>query len=98
MRPIPHQILNDCRCDGAGAGRSGGLFAHWLLLAGFLPRLARMALAPLHAFELEPVGIEEKHRVVVVIVLARRIDDLAPQLLQEGLQVVDVLAAPSSKA
>ena len=48
---------------------------------------------PLHAFELQAVGVQEEHGVIVVVVLAGRIDDFGAQLLHEILQRVDVLAA-----
>ena len=55
------------------------------------------ALAPLHALELQPVGVEEEHGVIVVVVLIGGVDDLRAELLQEALQVVDVLAAAQLK-
>src|SRR5215475_10047758 len=47
--------------------------------------------AVLHAFELDAIGVEEEHRIVVLIVLVGRIDDANALALEEGLQSVDIL-------
>src|SRR4029079_19167214 len=52
-----------------------------------------MALAIFHAFELEPVGVEEEHRIVVVIIFAGGIDDDHTFLLEKCLKRIDILAA-----
>jgi hypothetical protein len=54
-------------------------------------------LAPLHAFELQPVGVEEEHRVIVVVILACGIDDFGAEVLEEALQIIDIPAAPQLK-
>ena len=46
-----------------------------LLAARPLAPNARLALAVLHAFKLQAIGISEEHGIVVVVVLPRRIDD-----------------------
>src|SRR5687767_10176047 len=53
-----------------------------------------LPLAPFHPFELHAIGIEEEHGVVIVVILAGRIDDLHALLFQERLQSIDVLPAP----
>ncbi len=51
-------------------------------------------LAVTHAFQLDAVGIEEEHSVVVIVILAGRVDDPGLQVVaQENIQVVDVFAA-----
>src|SRR5690348_7680877 len=55
--------------------------------------LACVAFAVFHAFQLEPVGIEEEHRIVVVIMLASRVNDGCAEFEQEGLQVIYIPAA-----
>ena len=47
-----------------------------------------------HAFELQPVGIQEEDGVVILVILTCRIDDGDAFLLQEGLQIVNILPAP----
>src|SRR5262245_39026756 len=77
--------------------RLGSLFlSRRCLLTGgsFLARRSCRGLAVLHALELQAVGVEEEDGVVVVVVLAGRIDDGGLHLvLEECLQVVHVLAA-----
>src|SRR5262245_48455399 len=53
--------------------------------------LLRGQFAVLHALELQSVGIEEEHGVVVLVVLIRRIDNPDFLLLEEVLQRIDVL-------
>ena len=38
-------------------------------------------LTILHALELQPVGVEEEHGIIILIVLASRVDDLSAELL-----------------
>jgi len=47
--------------------------------------------ATAHALQLEPVRIEAIHRIVVIVIRARRIGDDHAVLLQEGLQFIDIL-------
>src|SRR4051812_928073 len=68
---------------------------HGLSSAPFTRHLPapRCQLTILHALELQPVGVEEEHGVIIVIILASRVDDLSPELLQEAVKLVDVAAA-----
>src|SRR6185437_15784932 len=97
-------VATFCRKDKASRGDAGARRNHpqsarsppearkeeWLTALGFLCFLLGGQLAVLHALELEAVGIEEEHGVVVLVVLVGRVDDLHLLLLEEGLQRIDV--------
>src|SRR4051812_39646629 len=83
---------------------AGGRLAHpWLRpfdvschLGLALPGLVFLLLgqfAVLHALQLDSIGIEEEHGVVVLVILVGRIDDPHLLLFEEGLQRIDVAAA-----
>ncbi len=46
-----------------------------------------------HAFELDAVRIHEVDRIIVFVIRARRIDDVDVMGLEEGFQLVDIVAA-----
>ena len=74
------QVIRNWQSIGLLTLRFGGLS----LLLG--------ELAVLHALELEAIGVEEEHGIVVLVILVGRVDDLHLLLLEESLQRIDVLS------
>jgi len=52
-----------------------------------------VAFAVLHALQFQAVRIEEKHGIIVFVVFGGRIDDRYTEILEKGLQLIDIFAA-----